>query len=198
MKNIIQYAAIFTLTLVTLKTQAQLGATASIGVSDIFVRNNTTIGTVYAGFSGQVGGSLEIELGDVVSLVPGIRFSYNSARDVELNKIKSMYLNIPVDAKIYFADVGDNRLYAIGGAYFGYMLSAKINTRRLTIGNTLNDDQIPFDAGFRIGAGIKLFEVLSLDIVSDLGFINIDGGEHANGYRELNRGFRVTATYQFL
>jgi len=197
MKNSIKYLVTLLFTLLSYASYAQIGVTGSIGISDLFVRDNNTIGTIYAGFSGQVGGSFEIELGDVVSLVPGLRFSYNSARDIDLDKIKSMYLNIPVDAKIYFTDVGDNRLYAIGGGYFGYMLSAKINTTRLTIGNTLEDDQVPFDAGFRIGAGIKLFETLSLDIVSDIGFINIDGGSHTNGYREMNRTFRVTATYQF-
>jgi len=42
-----------------------------------------------------------------------------------------------------------------------------------------------------------LFDALNLDMAVDIGVVNIDGGTHTNGYRELNRAFRLTATYQF-
>jgi len=180
-----------------LTSYSQFGVSAGLGVSDLAVRDNDDIFTIYAGFSFQAGASFEAELGDVVSLVPGIRFTFNSSKDVDLDKLKFMYLNVPVDVRVYFVDLGETRLYALGGAYFGYMVSAQFNTTRLTIGGTTSDDQRPFDAGARIGAGVMLFDALNLDLAFDIGFVNIDGGTHINGYSEKNRGIRLTATYQF-
>lgn len=197
MKNSIKHFIGLFVMLLGFASNAQFGVSGGLGASDLSVRDNDDIGTIYAGFSFQMGGSFEAELGDIVSLVPGLRFTYNSAKDIDLDKIKAMYLNVPLDVKVYFVDLEGTRIYALGGAYFGYLLSAKFNTTRLTIGNTNNDDVRPLDGGARIGAGVQLFDALNLDIAVDIGIVNIDGGEHLNGYRELNRGFRLTATYQF-
>lgn len=197
MKNTVKVFLVTAFGFLSYSMCAQFGVSGSLGASDLAVRDNNSIGTIYADFSFQVGGSFEAELGDIVSLVPGLRFSYNSVRDLDLDKVKAMYLTVPFDVKVYFIDFGGTRLYALGGTYFGYLLSAQINSTRLTIGNTNGDDVRPLDGGLRIGAGVQLFDALNLDMAVDIGVVNIDGGERRNGYRELNRAFRLTATYQF-
>jgi len=197
MKKTVKVFLVTAIGLLSYSMYAQFGVSGSLGASDLAVRDNNNIGTIYADFSFQVGGSFEAELGDMVSLVPGLRFTYNSVRDLDLDKIKVIYLTVPFDVKVYFVDFGGTRLYALGGTYFGYLLSAKFNSTRLTIGNTNGDDVRPLDGGLRVGAGVQLFDALNLDMAVDIGVVNIDGGTHTNGYRELNRAFRLTATYQF-
>lgn len=189
---------VLSLVLSGLASYAQWGVSAGLGVADLVIKDNDDIGDIVAGFSFQLGGSYEAEISDMVSIQPALRFTYNSSKTSGNDKIKLMYVNLPVDVKVYFLDVGDMRLYGLGGPYLGYMLSAKVNAHKLTIGGSNNDDQTPLDAGLRFGAGIQMFDALNIDMAYDLGIANISGkGTRDNGYTEMNRAFRITATYQF-
>jgi len=94
-------------------------------------------------------------------------------------------------------DLGDAaRLYALGGGYVGYMFSAKSNGNKLDIGNKSTDSYKNLDAGFNIGAGVKLFESLNVDFSGGIGIANLSNNQ-SNGLVSKLNVVRLTVTYQF-
>ncbi|MBM1105596.1 PorT family protein [Aurantibacter crassamenti] len=184
--------------------QAQFGVKAGLGVSSWTLKDrNTNAGQELfnAGFAFHTGFGYEIELGDNVSLEPGLlysqkTFSIESTNATNFTKIKTSFVEMPVNVKVYVVDLGDAaRLYAIGGGYVAYMLSAKSNGNKLNIGNKSSDIYKTLDGGLNIGAGVKLFDSLNIDFSGGIGITNLSS-DQSNGLVSKLNVVRLTVTYQ--
>ncbi|MRI00691.1 outer membrane beta-barrel protein [Kriegella sp. EG-1] len=205
MKKEVKVLLVIVITLLGFNANAQFGAKAGLGVSSWTLKDRDTNAgqqLFNAGFSFHTGFGYEIELGDNASLEPALMFtqktfSIESTNLTNYAKVKTSFVEMPFNAKIYVVDLGSEaRLYALGGGYVAYMLSAKSNGNKLNIGNKDSDVYKTLDGGLNIGAGVKLFESLNVDLSGAIGIANLSS-DQTNGLVSKLNVVRLTVTYQF-
>lgn len=205
MKNTVKVIVVVAVCLLSFNTYSQFGIKAGLGVSSWTLKDrdvNAGQELFNAGFAFHTGFGYEVELGDNVSLEPALLFSqktFSIESTVETNfaKIKTSFIEMPFNVKVYVADIGDAaRLYAIGGGYVAYMFSGKSNGNKLDIGNKSTDTFRSLDGGLNIGVGAKLFDALNVDVSGGIGIANLSS-DQTNGLISKLNVVRVTMTYQF-
>jgi len=205
MKNTVKVIVVMVICLTGFNTYAQFGVKAGLGVSSWTLKDrdvNAGQELFNAGFAFHTGFGFEIELGDNVSLEPALMFSQKtfsieSTNTTNFAKIKTSFIEMPFNAKVYVADLGDSaRLYALGGGYIAYMFSGTSNGNKLDIGNKSTDTYRSLDGGLNIGFGAKLFDALNVDLSGGIGIANLSSNQ-TNGLVSKINVVRLTMTYQF-
>lgn len=205
MKNTVKVIAILAVSLLSFNSYAQFGVKAGLGVSSWTLKDrdvNAGQELFNAGFAFHTGFGYEIELGDNVSLEPALlfsqkTFSIESTNATNFAKLKTSFIEMPFNIKVYVADLGDSaRLYAIGGGYVAYMFSGKSNGNKLDIGNKSTDTFKSLDGGLNVGVGAKLFDALNVDVSGGIGIANLANNQ-SNGTASRINVVRLTMTYQF-
>jgi len=205
MKKVTKVFAIMAVGLIGFSSYAQFGVKAGLGVSSWTLKDrDVNVGQELfnAGFAFHTGMGFEIELGDNVSLEPALlfsqkTFSLESTANTNFAKIKTSFVEMPFNVKVYVVDLGDAaRLYGIAGGYVAYMFSGKSNGNKLDIGNKSTDTFKSLDGGLNIGVGAKLFESLNVDFSGGIGIANL-ANDQSNGTVSKINVVRLTVTYQF-
>ncbi len=205
MVNSVRAMVLTAMGLLSVMAYGQLGAKAGLGIASwTWNENDVNVSQelVNAGFGFRTGMGYEIVLGDIVSFEPAVlftqrAFSLEATNASPFIKYKLLSLEIPLNVKVYFVDLGDQaQLYALGGGYLGYIFSGKANGQKLNIGTKSNDFFKPLDAGINIGAGVKLFDSLNVDLSGGLGIANLTNDQSNGRVFRLNV-IQLTATYQF-
>lgn len=202
MKNLTKVLAAVMIVCSASTVFGQFGVKAGVGLSNTLSKNNDiNLSKEFykPGFALHVGAGYEIDISDMVSVEPALLFAQRSFKaDVnnQLFKWKFNYVELPVNVKVYVLELGDNQLYGLAGGYVGYLLTAKLDGEKQEIGNKNDEDIKPLDGGVNIGVGIQLFESLNVDLSGSIGVANLSNVQ-TNGYKDNNRVFRLTVTYQF-
>ena len=202
MKNIVKVILVSTFGLLSVNSFGQFGVKAGLGVSSWSLKDrdvNASKELFNAGFAVQAGFGFEIGFGDMVSVEPALLFSQKSfSADLgEFFKIKTNFVEMPVNVKVYLVELGNSaKLYALGGGYVSYMFSAKSNGEKRDIGNKDGDLFKTLDGGINIGVGAKLFDSLNADITGGIGIANL-ANDQSNGTASKINVVRLTVTYQF-
>lgn len=204
MKKMVKVFLVTGICLLGLASYGQFGVKAGLGVSSTLSKDNdTNFGKEFLnykpGLALHVGLGYEIDFSDMVSVEPALMFarrSFTADFQDQRFKYKFNYIEMPVNVKVYFMELGDNKLYGLAGGYVGYLLSGKLDAEKLDIGNKEEDDTKPLDAGINFGVGIQLFEALNVDLSGSIGVTNLSNFQ-TNGYKDNHRVFRLTVTYQF-
>jgi len=202
MKNFMRVLVVMAIGLLSCNAAAQFGAKGGLGVSSLIIKDNDdnlTAEVGNAGFSFHFGGAYEIDFSDQLSFEPGLVLTQKKS-SFDLNTLVTfnfLYLETPLHLKFYFLDVGDGiRLYGLGGGSLGFLLSAKRDNDKLTIGNKTNDTLKPLDFGINFGAGAQFFDALNVDLSASIGVTNLSN-DVTNGLKNKNSVVRLTVTYQF-
>lgn len=182
----------------------QFGVKGGAGVATTLSKDNDTnfgkeVFNYKPGFAFHVGAGYEIDISDMISVEPALLFAQRSFKaDIndQLFTFKLSYVELPINAKVYVLELGDNQLYGLAGGYVGYMLTAKLDGEKIEIGNDNDEEVKPLDGGVNIGVGIQLFDSLNVDLSGSIGVANLSNVQ-TNGYKDNNRVFRLTVTYQF-
>ncbi|WP_273565426.1 porin family protein [Maribacter halichondriae] len=191
--------------LLSFNSFAQFGVKAGLGVSNWTLKDrdvNASQELVNAGFAFQTGFGFEIDFGDMVSLEPALlfsqkSFSIESTDAFDFTKVKTLFVEMPVNVKVYVVSLGNSaRLYALGGGYVAYMVSGKLNGEKIDIGSKSTDDFKAMDGGVNVGVGAQLFDALNVDISGGIGIANLSN-DQTNGLTSRLSVVRLTVTYQF-
>jgi len=202
MKNFMKVLVVMAIGLLSFNTTAQFGAKGGLGISSLLIKDNdanltTEFGN--SGFSFHVGGAYEIDFNDQLSFEPALLLTQKKS-SFDLNTLVTFnftYLEMPLNMKYYFLDVGgDIRLYGLGGGSFGFLLSAKRDNTKLDIGGNANDELKPLDFGINFGAGAQFFDALNVDVSANIGVTNLSN-DVTNGLKNKTNVIRLTVTYQF-
>lgn len=205
MKKIIKVIAVVAFGLLSSDLFGQFGVKAGVGVSSWTLKDrDVNVGQELfnAGFAFHTGFGFEIGFSDNVSLEPALMFaqkafSLESTATTNFAKVKTSFVEMPVNVKVYVVDLGNfARLYAIGGGYVAYMFSGKSNGNKLDIGNKSTDTFKSLDGGVNVGVGAKLFDSLNADITGGIGIANL-ANDQSNGTVSKINVVRLTVTYQF-
>jgi len=146
----------------------------------------------------QIGLVGEFEITEPLYFNTGLLFSQKGTKmnvfGVEV-KMPINYFEIPLNLA-YKYDLGGAKLYAQGGPYLGFGLSAKAKSgseeEEIEFGG--DDDELKrTDVGLNFGAGIEI-ESLQIGVNYGLGLVNLENDEDA--YAK-NRVFSITAAYFF-
>jgi hypothetical protein len=201
MKNYMRILLLMTMGLLCYNATAQFGVKGGLGLSNLLIKDNDDNLTAQfgnAGFSYHIGAAYEIDFSDQLSFEPALLLTQKKS-SFDLNTLVTfnfMYLEMPLQMKFYFIDLGEIRLYGLGGGSLGYLLSGKRDNDRLNIGNRANDDLRPLDLGINFGAGAQFFDALNVDLSASIGATNLSN-DVANGLKNKNSVVRITVTYQF-
>jgi len=205
MENLKKTVIIVIFSLIGFSSFAQFGVKAGAGISSWTFKDrdvNASQELVNAGFAFQTGFGFEIDFGDMVSLEPGLLFSQKSFSldafdDFGFTKFKTLFVEMPINVKVYVVDLGSSaRLYALGGGYVAYMVSGKANGEKFDIGNKSTDVFKALDGGVNVGVGAQLFDALNVDISGGIGIANLSN-DQTNGLTSRLNVVRLTVTYQF-
>lgn len=202
MKKGIKVIVVMVVGLLSFSSYGQFGVKAGLGVSSWSYKNrDIDFGAELfeAGFAFHTGVGFEIDFSDNISLEPGFLFSQKTfGADLgEFANVKTSFIELPVNMKIYIVDLGDvGRLYGIGGGYVAYMFSAKSNGIKVDVGNKTADVFKPLDGGINVGAGVQFFDALNVDISAGIGIANLSN-DLTNGLTSRINVVRLGVTYQF-
>ncbi len=205
MKKIKSVVVTMVFGLLSFSSFAQFGVKAGLGVSNCTLKDrdvNASQELVNAGFAFQTGFGFEIDFGDMVSLEPALLFSQKgfsieSTDAFDFTKVKTLFVEMPVNVKVYVVSLGNSaRLYALGGGYVAYMVSGKSNGEKIDIGSKSTDDFKALDGGLNVGVGAQLFDALNVDISGGIGIANLSN-DQTNGLTSRLNVVRLTVTYQF-
>ncbi|NHF58559.1 PorT family protein [Flavobacteriaceae bacterium TP-CH-4] len=202
MKKTIKVSVLLVIALVGLSATAQVGIKAGLGVSNWVLKDNdvdVSAELFDAGFAFSTGVGFEIDFSDNIALEPALLFTQKSfSADLdEFFKVKTNFIELPVNLKVYILDLGDvGRLYGLGGGYVAYMFSGKSNDVKIDIGNKSTDFFKPLDGGINIGAGVQFFEALNVDFSGSIGVANLSN-DRSNGLKSRLNVVRLSVTYQF-
>ncbi len=165
----------------------ELGLRAGLNINDLGGKNAGYYSTL--GF--HVGAFYEAVINSHASIQPELIFSQQGAA-LDLNKdnrLNYYYLNIPVLAKIYFAD--DFTLQA--GPQYGFLVAASNNT---PIGNlNITENVRRHDFAIAFGVGYKYKGRTGLDIRYNLGISNTNFQEVVYSKRLTNRVLMFSLAY---
>ncbi|MFS4493175.1 porin family protein [Maribacter sp. 2308TA10-17] len=202
MKKIMKVLVFMAIGLMSFTATAQFGAKGGLGFSSLLIKDNDDNLTAEfgsAGFSFHVGAGYEIDFGDQLSFEPAVLLTQKKS-SFDLNTLVTfnfLYLEMPLQMKYYFLDVGDStRLYGLGGSSLGFLLSAKRDNDKLNVGGNRNDELKLLDVGINFGAGAQFFDALNVDLSASIGVTNLSN-DVMNGLKNKNSVVRLTVTYQF-
>jgi len=202
MRNFMKVLVVMAIALISYTATAQFGAKGGLGASSLLLKDNDdnlTAEAGNAGFSFHFGGGYEIDFSDQLSFEPALLLTQKKS-SFDLNTLVTfnlLYIEMPLNMKFYFLDLGDSsRLYGLGGGSLGFLMSAKRDNDKLNIGGKTNDNLKPLDVGINFGAGAQFFDALNVDLSASIGVTNLSN-DITNGLKNKNSVVRLTVTYQF-
>ena len=148
--------------------QAQhFGLQAGVLASNIKWRNEfyTINSIVKPGF--MAGITLDIPLKNTMAINLALNYKWTGASFIDSTNLSSVrfgYINFDATYD-YIFDMGSYQLYAEGGGYIAYLVSAKkglkpenedVSFENLNIGTSETDDIKPWDMGLTVGVGVYL------------------------------------------
>jgi len=195
MKSLVTVVIVVAFGLFSNFTSAQyLGVRSGAGISNLITSNNsnTTFGRV---FSAHLGGTIDFELSDRLWLQSGTTFFKKGGANLAGN-FNLYYLEVPVTARFDFLEVGaEGILYARGGMYSGFLMTANFSGTKLDIGNKIGDDFRFFDLGLITGVGYGFNESIDVGLVFEFGLLNTDAEQSRVSLT--NGAIMVSANYRF-
>ncbi len=209
MKKITKLVLFFALIAIACPSFAQsIGIKAGLNMANMLVKDDDeTYSDDYEMKPGlHLGVVAELPLSDPIALEAGLLFSMKGFK-MEENGVEAEtnlnYLDIPVNLKAGF-DVGNAKLIALAGPYFGIGLSGKTKIEGggeeieedIEWGNDeVEDDLKRLDFGLGLGAGVE-FGAIGVSAVYNLGLSNISPFTEG-GYKVSNRAIQVSVSYFF-
>lgn len=156
-----------------------------------------------------LGVNAEIPVADDFYFQPGLQFAVKGAKGENDTKINLNYLELPLNF-LYKPLLGEGHLLLGFGPYLAYGIGGKIKNDTGDMDVEFKSDVkereenteyfAPFDAGANIFFGYEFSNKLSLQLNTQLGFVNMvpkDNGEKPEDTSMKNTGFGFSVGYRF-
>ncbi len=164
-----------------------------------FVKESNKDQNMRLGF--QIGGVVEWELSEVITLNTGVAFSQygTTSKDGDYSSNMTLnYLQIPVTAAYKWELNNNLSLFGQAGLYGGYAISGKVTEKEdgekdsesLSFGSDEeNDDLSALDFGAIFGAGVE-FNKFRVGVNYNWGFANLSNADQDNGDLDVKSGWK--------
>jgi hypothetical protein len=213
MKNLRQTLFVICAILISSGAFAQkISVKAGLNLANMTAKDDSkTYSSDYKTLAGfQVGATVEFPVSEKFGIETGLLFSTKGFKsDVASTKVTfaTSYLDIPINAKVYFGS-GTTKVYGAFGPYIGIGIGGKVKSETSFGGATIKTDKnIEFgtdkaksdlkrvDFGVALGLGLE-FNALQVGVSYGLGLANL-AVDTSGGTKVKNKVFSVTVAYRF-